>query len=214
MACCNHDHHEAPPARDGRYRTILWIALIANAAMFAVETGAGVAARSVALEADALDFLGDAATYAISLAVLGRALAWRSRAALLKGWAMAAFGAFVLADAGVKAVAGTPPEPLTMGVVGALALATNVVVAALLFAHRDGDANRRSVWLCSRNDAIGNVAVIAAASGVFATGTAWPDLAVAAVMAALALSAAWRVIRQARQELAQVRVLDASIAAE
>ncbi len=214
MACCHHDHHEAPPAKDGRYRTILWIALVANAAMFAIEVGAGVASRSVALEADALDFLGDAATYAISLVVLDRALAWRSRAALVKGWAMAAFGAFVLADAGIKAFTGVPPEPLTMGVVGALALATNVVVAVLLFSHRDGDANRQSVWLCSRNDAIGNVAVIAAASGVFATGTAWPDLAVATVMAALALSAAWRVIHQARQELAQVRVVGAPTPAE
>lgn len=214
MACCHHDHHDAPPAKDGRYRAILWIALIANAAMFAVEIGAGFASRSVALEADALDFLGDAATYAISLVVLDRALAWRARAALLKGGAMAAFGAFVLADAAVKALAGAPPEPLTMGAVGALALATNVGVAILLFSHRDGDANRQSVWLCSRNDAIGNVAVIAAASGVFATGSAWPDLAVAAVMAALALSAAWRVIRQARQELARVDAVGASLPAE
>ncbi len=214
MACCHHDHHDAPPAKDGRYRAILWIALIANAAMFAVEIGAGFASRSVALEADALDFLGDAATYAISLVVLDRALAWRARAALLKGGAMAAFGAFVLADAAVKALAGAPPEPLTMGAVGALALATNVGVAILLFSHRDGDANRQSVWLCSRNDAIGNVAVIAAASGVFATGSAWPDLAVAAVMAALALSAAWRVIGQARQELARVGAVGASLPAE
>ena len=88
-----------------------------------------------------------------------------------------------------------------MGVVGALALAANLGVAWLLYAFREGDANMRSVWLCTRNDAIGNVAVLLAALGVFGTGTRWPDLLVAAVMAGLALAAGLSVIRQARQEL-------------
>ncbi|MBL8332310.1 MAG: cation transporter [Rubrivivax sp.] len=169
--------------------------------MFAVELAGGLQAESVSLLADAVDFFGDAANYGISLLVLGMALAWRARAALLKGLSMGAFGLFVLGRAAWSAAAGTVPEPLTMGAIGALALVANVSVAALLYAWREGDANMRSVWLCSRNDAIGNLAVMAAALGVFGTGRGWPDLIVAGVMGFLALSAARSVIRQARSEL-------------
>jgi Co/Zn/Cd efflux system component len=196
-------NHAAAPSADPRYRRILWIALAVNLAMFAVEVFAGLAAGSVALLADAVDFFGDAANYAVSLAVLGASIAWRARTALLKGLCMAGFGLFVIGRAVWSWQAGVVPEAFTMGWVGALALATNVSVAAMLFAWREGDANMRSVWLCSRNDAIGNLAVMAAALGVFGTGSAWPDLAVAAVMAALALSAARSVVAQARQELRQ-----------
>ena len=195
-ACCHTDesHASASP----RYRRVLWIALAVNAAMFAVELWGGLRSGSVSLLADAIDFFGDAANYGVSLLVLGMALAWRARAALFKGLTMGAFGLFVLGRAAWSAAAGDVPEPATMGLLGALALAANVVVAVLLFAWRDGDANMRSVWLCSRNDAIGNVAVLAAALGVFGTGTAWPDLAVAAVMGVLALGAAWSVGRPGR----------------
>jgi Co/Zn/Cd efflux system component len=187
-----------------RYRRVLWVALWINAAMFVVELASGWRAGSVSLLADAIDFFGDAANYGVSLAVLGLSLAWRARAAALKGLTMGAFGVFVLARAAWTIATGGVPEPLTMGVVGALALLANVSVAVMLYAWREGDANMRSVWLCSRNDAIGNVAVMAAALGVFGTGQGWPDVAVASIMGALALSAAWSVLRQARVELQAV----------
>ena len=190
-------------AASPRYRRVLWAALAINLAMFGVEVLAGLAAGSVSLLADAVDFFGDAANYCVSLMVLGMAAAVRARAALFKGLCMAAFGVFVIGRALWSLQAGVVPEPLTMGAVGLLALAANVAVAAMLYAWREGDANMRSVWLCSRNDAIGNLAVMAAALGVFGTGSAWPDLLVAAVMAGLALAAARSVVGQARQELRQ-----------
>ncbi|MBJ7409494.1 MAG: cation transporter [Phenylobacterium sp.] len=190
-----------PPKADPRWRRALWIALIVNAGMFLVEFTAGFAGRSVSLWADAADFLGDSANYAISLAVVGLALQWRARASLLKGATMALFGLGVLGMAVWNASRGGLPHAETMGVVGFLALLANVGVAIMLFRHRSGDSNMRSVWLCSRNDAIGNVAVMAAAAGVFGTGSAWPDLAVAGVMASLALWSAVQVIRQALGEL-------------
>ncbi|MDP2096103.1 MAG: cation transporter [Hydrogenophaga sp.] len=210
MACACHSScstetpgHAAPPTIDPRWRRALWIALVVNAAMFGVELVAGLQANSVSLLADAVDFAGDAANYALSLAVLSMALVWRSRAALLKGATMFAYGLFVLARAGWLLHSGSVPEPLTMGLVGFVALLANAGVAVLLYAFRTGDANMRSVWLCSRNDALSNLAVMAAALGVFGTGAAWPDLAVAAVMAVLALTAGLSVMRQARAELAQ-----------
>ncbi|RZL62980.1 MAG: cation transporter [Variovorax sp.] len=197
----SHDHQHLSAADTPRYRRILWVALVLNAAMFAVEIGAGFRSGSVSLLADAIDFFGDAANYGVTLAVLSMGLAWRTRAAFLKGASMLAFGVFVAGKTAWSATRGVPPEALTMGVIGAMALVVNVFVAVLLYAFREGDANMRSVWLCSRNDAIGNVAVMLAALGVFGTGTAWPDLAVAAVMAWLAISGGWSVLRQARAEL-------------
>ena len=184
-----------------RYRRILWIALVANAAMFFIEISAGYRSGSLSLLADAIDFAGDAANYGVSLAVLSAALSWRARAAFLKAVCMLGFGLFVLGRAAWGLLYGTTPDPSTMGVVGLLALAVNLAVAWMLYAYREGDANMRSVWLCSRNDAWGNLAVMAAALGVVGTGSAWPDLAVAAVMAALALSGGWAVAQQARAEL-------------
>lgn len=203
-AHCHHDHchNAADPARiPPGYRRALWVALVVNVVMAVVEVSSGLAAGSVSLLADAVDFFGDAANYGLSLAVLGLATVWRSRVAWLKGWAMAGFGVFVLGRALWSLLTGAVPEPVTMGVVGLLALVANVGVAVLLYAYREGDANMRSVWLCTRNDALGNLAVLAAAAGVFGTGQGWPDLVVAAVMAGLALSAARMVLRQARQEL-------------
>lgn len=198
-SCC----HPAPPAatQSARYRRVLWAALFINAAMFAVEVAGGLHAGSVSLLADAVDFFGDAANYGLALLVLGMAVRWRARAALLKGATMGLFGVFVLGRAAWSAASGTVPDAMTMGTIGALALLANVAVAAMLYAWREGDANMRSVWLCSRNDAIGNLAVMAAALGVFGTHTGWPDLAVAAVMGLLGLSAARSVIAQARGEL-------------
>jgi Co/Zn/Cd efflux system component len=186
---------------DPLFRRALWVALAVNVFMFVVEVGAGWRSGSVSLLADAIDFFGDAANYGLSLAVLSMALHVRSRAAIVKAVSMATFGMFVLARAAWALQSGTPPDPMTMGVVATAALAANLGVALLLYRHRSGDANMRSVWICSRNDAIGNVAVGLAALGVFGTGTAWPDLAVAALMATLAITGAASVLRHARVEL-------------
>jgi Co/Zn/Cd efflux system component len=200
----SHDHGSPEATQDPKYRKILWFALIVNAAMFTIELGAGFRSGSVSLLADAIDFLGDAANYGVSLAVLTMAMAWRSKAALLKGACMLAFGMFVLARALWSFKTGMVPVASTMGAIGFLALTANVAVAFLLYRYRMGDANMRSVWLCSRNDAFGNIAVMLAALGVFGTGSAWPDLTVAVGMAILAIWGGWSVIQHARLELSQV----------
>lgn len=208
--CCSIPNADPPPACAAGappaggptvYRRVLWIALFVNALMFVVELVAGAGAGSSALRADALDFLADAGNYAISLFVLSAALHRRARASMLKGLTMAGFGLWVVGDATYRLATGAVPEPLTMGIVGMLALAANFGVALLLFRFRRGDSNMRSVWLCTRNDAIGNVAVTLAALGVFTTRAGWPDAIVALVMAVLALSGAMQIIRHARSEL-------------
>lgn len=202
--CCHHDTPSAESiANLARYRRILWIALVINAAMFLVEIGAGLQSGSLSLLADAVDFAGDALNYGVSLAVLASALAWRAKAALVKALSMMGFGLYVLGAALWSLWHGGVPQHMTMGVVAVLALVANVAVAWMLYAFREGDANMRSVWLCSRNDAIGNLAVLLAAVGVFGTGSAWPDLLVAGLMATLALQGGWTVFRQARRELGQ-----------
>lgn len=203
MAGCNHclDGSGDGGASDRRFRRVLWIALVANAAMFLVEVFASRVGDSMSLQADALDFFSDAANYAISLLVVGGALAARARASLVKGATMALFGLWVLGSAVARALSGSEPDAAIMSGIGMLALTVNVAVAALLFAFREGDSNRTSIWLCSRNDAIANLAVIAAAAGVALSGSRWPDLAVAAGIAALQLSAAWQVVGLARNEL-------------
>lgn len=199
--CCGGSQNDREKLNDAAWRRVLWIALVINAAMFGVEIIAGVTAESASLKADALDFLGDAANYAISLGVAGMALVWRARAALAKGASILLFGLWVLGNSVWMAAQGIVPAAETMGIVGVIALLANISCAAMLWRHREGDANRRSVWICSRNDAIGNIAVVAATLGVFGTGTGWPDIAVAAIMAGLALSGGWQIIRQARGEL-------------
>ena len=196
------------------YRRILWDALTINFAMFGVEVASGLSAQSVSLLADSLDFLGDAANYGVSLFVLGMALHWRARASLLKGATMAAFGLWVIFITARHAVVGTVPDAPVMGVVGVIALIANATVAALLYRFRKGDSNMASVWICSRNDAIGNVAVMLAALGVFGVGAGWPDFAVGAVMATLALYGAWQIIRQAVSELRAMSAVSATAPAE
>ncbi len=200
---CGHSHNNNN-ADSPRYRRILWAALIINLAMFAIEIGAGFRSGSTSLLADAIDFFGDAANYGVSLAVLSAGVVLRAQAALLKGACMMVFGLFVLGRAAWMYHLGGTPEALTMGGIGLLALVANVAVAAMLYAYREGDANMRSVWLCSRNDAVGNIAVMLAALGVVGTGSAWPDLLVACGMALLALMGGWSVIKQARSEMSQV----------
>lgn len=195
-ACCEvkHDHSNQ------KIRKVLWIALCLNALMFIVEFAASFAADSVSLKADSIDFLGDAFNYGISLYVLNSSLKTRSMASMLKASSMGLFGVWVIYEAISNAIQGSAPDAPAMGLLGFLALVVNVFVAFLLFRFREGDSNMESVWLCSRNDAIGNVAVMIAASGVFLTGTMWPDLIVASIMGTLGLIACYKVFKRAIPE--------------
>jgi Co/Zn/Cd efflux system component len=196
--CCQHCE---PDDGGPTFRRALWIVLAINAVMFAVEIGAGVLSGSASLQADALDFLGDAANYGISLVVVGMGLRYRAGAALAKGATMGIFGLWVLTITAWHVWHGTLPEAATMGAVGFTALLANAASFAVLWRHREGDANMRSAWICTRNDVVGNLAVLVAAAGVFGTGAGWPDAIVAAIMAALALQGASVVVRQALGEL-------------
>lgn len=197
--CCNHE-----PKFDGTskgFRRALWAVIAINAIMFAVEMAAGALAGSQALKADALDFLGDTLTYGISLFVLGMPIRVRATAALVKGLSLAGMGTWVFASTLYQVlVLGLPDAPV-MGMIGLLALAANMASVLILIRYKDGDSNVRSVWLCSRNDAIGNIAVMIAAGAVFITGTAWPDLIVAGLMAGLFLWSAVQILRQAVGEM-------------
>ena len=202
MPGCHHDHHHAPAVEASpTYRRVLWLALLANAAMFLVEVACGLKAGSVSLLADSLDFLGDSANYGISLFVLGMAVTARARGSLLKAGSMFLFGVVILGIAAYRFLNGEPPEAYTMGIIGFVAMLVNVGVALMLFRWRDGDSNMQSVWLCSRNDAIGNVAVMLAAAAVAYTAQPWPDLLVAVFMAVLAVTASYQVMKVARLEL-------------
>ncbi len=201
MAACGCDSKLEFDGVSPRYRAILWIVIGINAGMFLFETGASIAADSMALRADALDFLGDTLTYGLTLLAIGHSLRWRAAAALFKGLTLLLMGLWVLASTAWQLfVLGVPNEAI-MGSVGLLAFAANALSVVLLLRYRDGDANVRSVWLCSRNDAIGNLAVILAAGAVYVTHSAWPDLVVAFAMALLFLHSAFLIIRQARAEL-------------
>jgi len=199
--CCGHEQSFAGVSRT--YRRILLIIIAINGLMFGVEMVAGWLSGSQALQADALDFLGDTISYAVSLWAIGKALAIRSRAAMAKGISLALMAAWVTGSTLYKVLILNTPDAVTMGTVAIAAFVANMVSVLLLMRYREGDANVRSVWLCSRNDAIGNLVVVVAASGVWATDSAWPDLSVAFVMAALFLSSSIQIIRQARVEIQQ-----------
>ncbi len=205
--CC--EHHDCTaggdPERQAAYRRVLWAVLVINALMFVVEIGAGLAAGSASLQADALDFLGDAANYAVSLFVVGMALRYRAIAALAKGATMGLLGLWVLAITAWHGWHGTLPQAATMGAVGLTALAANGASFVMLWRHRSGDANMRSAWICTRNDVLGNLAVLLATLGVFGTGAGWPDLAVALIMSLLALQGAGSIAARALAELGSLR---------
>lgn len=207
MACSCHgscaSEKAAPASADPAWKRALWIALVVNAGMFVAEIVAGLAAGSSALQADALDFLGDAINYAIAIGVSGLALTWRARAALVKGVGLVGLGVWVAAVAVWRFVTGTLPEAEVMGIVGVAALIANGAVALMLYRFRNGDSNMSSVWICSRNDAIGNLAVLAAAGGVFGTGAGWPDAVVAAIMASLGIVGGIQIVSHALSDLAQ-----------
>jgi Co/Zn/Cd efflux system component len=228
-ACCTPPPLNLPPAKaaapcgDGdaccasavdpsvsHYKRVLWAVLAVNAAMFAVEIGAGLIAGSASLQADALDFLGDAANYALSLVVVGMTLRARATAALVKGASMAALGVWVLAVTGWHAWHHTLPQAFTMGAVGLAALLANAASLALLWRYRGGDSNMHSAWICTRNDVLGNCAVLVAAAGVFGTSAGWPDLIVATIMAALGLQGALVVVRRAAGELARAPAMSSA----
>lgn len=195
--CCD------TPKFDGTtpgFRRALWAVIAINAAMFIVEMGAGALAGSQALQADALDFFADTLTYGISLLVLGRSVRTRSIAALVKGVSLGAMGLWVFGSTAYQFLIHGVPNAQIMGAVGVLALVANLLSVVVLMRYRDGDANVRSVWLCSRNDAIGNVAVMGAAVAVLMTGTGWPDLVVAGLMATLFLRSSAQIVRQALAE--------------
>lgn len=202
--CCGHNANFDGVSDD--YKRRMWIVIALNATMFFVEMTAGHLAKSQALQADALDFAGDALTYGISLAVIGASIQVRTNAALFKGITLLLMGLWVLCSTVYRVFYIGVPEAETMGIIGFLALLTNLSSVLLLMKYKEGDANVRSVWLCSRNDAIGNIAVMLAALGVWSTSTGWPDLAVATIMASLFLSSAFQIIRQALEEKSDMTI--------
>ena len=218
MACCHDSACSAAASAEApnslRWRRALWLALVVNAGFFLAEVVAGAAAGSVSLQADALDFFGDAANYAISLGVSGMALAWRARAAIAKGGTLILFALWVLGSTAWHALRGTLPQAEVMGVVAIAALIANGGVALMLYRFRGGEANMRSVWICSRNDAIGNLAVMFAGLGVFGAGAGWPDVIVAAIMGALGLWGGWQIVSHARRELRSGRRTPVALAVE
>ena len=205
--CCGHGTTFEGISAD--YKRRLWFVIAINAAMFLVEMGAGALAGSQALQADALDFLGDATTYGISLAVIGTPIQIRARAAILKALSLTAMALWVLGSTAYHVLILGVPRAEIMGAIGILALAANVASVLILMRYKDGDANVRSVWLCSRNDAIGNVAVMIAALAVWGTATKWPDLLVAAIMAGLFLTSSVQILRQSFREMRQSRIVPA-----
>ncbi len=222
-SCCgntkesHHEHHHGEshasacgcsgnPVFDGmdqRYKTILWTVIALNGGMFVIELMAGKLAGSQALQADALDFLGDSLTYGMSLAVIGLSLRVRATAAMVKGISLLLMGLWVFGTTLYQVMFLEIPQAEVMGVIGIMALATNLGSVLLLRRYKDGDANVRSVWLCSRNDAIGNVAVMGASLMVFFTNSAWPDILVAIAMAGLFLRSAQLILVQSRREYRQ-----------
>lgn len=206
--CCGHNATFEGLSAD--YKRRLWLVIAINAAMFFVEMGAGALAGSQALQADALDFLADSATYGISLAVIGASVPVRAWAAFAKGISLTLMGLWVFGSTAYHVLVLGLPRAEIMGVVGILALAANVASVLLLMRYKDGDSNVRSVWLCSRNDAIGNVAVMIAAIGVWGTVTKWPDLIVAAIMASLFLWSSVQILKQSWREIASGKIATAA----
>lgn len=198
-SCCDNETRFEGLSRD--YKRRLWFVIAINAAMFLVEMGAGALAGSRALQADALDFLGDTLTYGMTLAVIGAPLRTRAWAAFAKGVSLTMMGLWVLGSTAYNVLIVGVPRAEVMGMVGFLALAANLTSVLILMRYKDGDANVRSVWVCSRNDAIGNIGVMVAALGVWGTATRWPDLVVAAIMAGLFVASSAQILRCSIAEL-------------
>jgi cation diffusion facilitator family transporter len=202
--CCSHKAEDLTALR-GEHRIVLITVLIINTVLFFVEAVAGLLANSTALLADSLDMLGDSLVYGFSLYVLYRSARWKATAAIFKGVIMAAFGAGVLVQGIHKATLGILPTTEVMGAIGGLALLGNGICFLLLYRHRSDDLNMRSTWLCSRNDIIANLAVLAAAMGVNVLNSAWPDIVIGAAIAVLFLKSAFSVLRESFLELRLLR---------
>lgn len=185
----------------GGYRRALWIVVLLNAGYGVIELAGGFLSDSQALKADALDFMGDGLITLLGIVAIGWGLAWRARSALLQGLFLGALGLGVLINTLFRLEAGYEPEAGLMSLFGIAALAVNVAAAMVLIPHRTGDANVRAVWLFSRNDAIGNLAVVIAAGLVAWTGTRWPDLVVALIIAGLFPQSSVSIILDARRDL-------------
>jgi cation diffusion facilitator family transporter len=198
--CCEDKACEVTALRESHGR-VLWIVLGINALMFVVEGAAGLLAHSTSLLADALDMLGDALVYGFSLFVLARSLRWQAGAALAKGGFMFVFGLGVLAEAGYKVFHPIMPSVETMGIIGSVALAANIVCFSLLYRHRADNLNMSSTWLCSRNDLIANAGVLVAAGAAYLLASRWPDIIVGCIIAALFLRSAFSVLRDATHAL-------------
>ena len=201
--CCDHDDIDHAALQVASFRKALWVVLLINGVMFVAEFTSAFYAGSVSLQADALDFLGDTVTYAITLMAMGYSLKIRAKVALLKGVSLGMLGLWVYGQMLYYLLNDQMPSYEIMGAMGVIAFVANVVSALLLYRFRVGDSNMQSVWLCSRNDAIGNLAIIVAASGVFATGSAWPDFIVATIMATLSVTASYRIIKLSVHEMAE-----------
>ena len=202
--CCDTNEHNW----DCKYRKILWVVLFINLGMFVLEIFSGLISGSQSLLADSLDFFSDAANYGISLYVLSKSVTLRAKASLIKGYSMGVFGIFVALSTIYKVFFAVTPKAEIIGVVGFIALTANLFSAFLLYKYRKGDSNRTSVWICSRNDAIANIAVIFAGIGVWITGTKWPDLMVAFIIASISLSGAFHIIKKAKKELKDGKMIN------
>ncbi|MBI1326340.1 MAG: cation transporter [Alphaproteobacteria bacterium] len=204
-SCCGHANNLRFDGMDKRYIRTLWIVIIINALMFVVEMAGGTAADSMGLQADALDFFADTVTYGITLWAIGKPLSVRANAAFMKGISLVVIAAYVLLASLYRVFVLETPVALTMGIIGALAFAANLASVLLLYRYRKGDSNIQSVWLCSRNDMIGNAVIILAAAGVYATASPWPDLAIAFLLAGLFMNSAIKILRQSIQERKEAR---------
>lgn len=205
MAGCSCESNGAFYGMSDAYKRVLWLIIAINFALFITEMIVSQLAYSMALSADALDFFGDSLTYSITLIAIGHSLKWRASAALFKGITLAMMGVWVLGSTIYRVFILGMPNELMMGSIAILAFTANVVSAVLLMQYKDGDANVRSVWLCSRNDAIGNLAVLMAAGVVYLTQSRWPDLVVAFLMSGLFLHSSWLILKQAKSELKQAK---------
>lgn len=200
-SCSDHCDDTVFQGMSPAYKRTLLAVIGLNLAGFAASGTAAMASGSTALAANAGDFLGDSLTYAVSLAVIGRSARLRASAALFEGATLGVAGVALLGFAGWRLLNGAAPDGGTISLFGAIGLVLNVVAALLLFRFREGDANVRSVWLCTRNDALENVGVIGAGGLVALTGAVWPDLAMGALLGVILLHSAWEIIDRARKEL-------------
>jgi cation diffusion facilitator family transporter len=197
------DTSSDPAYKDPSYRRALWIVVALNLGYGVVEMFGGFLSGSQALKADALDFLGDGAITFLGLLAIGWSLTWRARSAMIQGVFLGLLGLGVVGSTLWRVLNQTTPEAGLMGVFAVGALIVNILAVLPLLKHRKGDANMRAVWLFSRNDAIGNLAVVIAAGLVAWLGSAWPDLIVAFAIAGLFLHSSWMIIRDARSDLVE-----------